>query len=102
VSCHEACSNAMEHGYRFREAMIDVDAEFDGEYVQLTVADTGHWREQRDSDRGRGLELIRALMDEFELSPGDDGTVVRMRKRLAEPVAVPAANGRLGVADPAG
>jgi PAS domain S-box-containing protein len=102
VSCHEACSNAMEHGYRFREAMIDVDAEFDGEYVQLTIADTGGWREQRDSDRGRGLELIRALMDEVEVSPGEGGTVVRMRKRLAEPVAVPVANGRLGVGGPAG
>jgi anti-sigma regulatory factor (Ser/Thr protein kinase) len=79
-----------------------VDAEFDGEYVQLTIADTGGWREQRDSDRGRGLELIRALMDEVEVSPGEGGTVVRMRKRLAEPVAVPVANGRLGVGGPAG
>jgi hypothetical protein len=25
------------------------------------------------------------------VEPGDDGTVVRMRKRLADPVAVPAA-----------
>jgi len=33
VSCHEACSNAMEHGYRFREESIDVDAWFDGEEV---------------------------------------------------------------------
>ncbi len=39
VSCHEACSNAMEHGYRFREATIDVDAEFDGSEVLLTVTD---------------------------------------------------------------
>jgi PAS domain S-box-containing protein len=95
VSCHEACSNAMEHGYRFREAMIDVDAEFDGEHVQLTVADSGGWREKRDSDRGRGLELIRALMDEVEVSAGEDGTVVRMRKRLSEPVGPPGE--RLGV-----
>ena len=46
---------------------------------------------QRDSDRGRGLDLIRALMDMVEVEPGDDGTVVRMRKRLAAPVAAPAA-----------
>jgi PAS domain S-box-containing protein len=94
VSCHEACSNAMEHGYRFREATIDVNAEFDGEHVRLTISDSGGWREKRDSDRGRGLDLIRALMDEVEIDPGEHGTVVRMRKRLADPVAPPSkANG---------
>src|SRR4051794_11701964 len=96
-ACHEACSNAMEHGYHFREATVDVNAEFDGSEVVVTVADSGGWREQRDDDRGRGLELIRALMDSVEVEPGEDGTVVRMRKRLAEPVAVPAAG--LGVAE---
>lgn len=100
VSCHEACSNAMEHGYRFREATIDVDAEFDGSEVLLTVTDSGSWREKRASDRGRGLELIRALMDDVEVVPGEDGTVVRMRKRLAEPVAPPGAG--LGVGERAG
>jgi anti-sigma regulatory factor (Ser/Thr protein kinase) len=99
VSCHEACSNAMEHGYRFREATIDVNAEFDGSEVLLTIADSGGWREKRDSDRGRGLDLIRALMDSVEVEPGDEGTVVRMRKRLADPVAPP---GELGVAERAG
>jgi PAS domain S-box-containing protein len=102
VSCHEACSNAMEHGYRFREATVDVSAEFDGEEVVLTIADSGGWREKRDSDRGRGLDLIRALMDSVELTPSDEGTVVRMTKRLAEPVAIPASDGGLGVAERTG
>jgi anti-sigma regulatory factor (Ser/Thr protein kinase) len=102
VSCHEACSNAMEHGYRFREAIIDVDAEFDGSQVVLTVADAGGWREKRASDRGRGLDLIRALMDEVEIEPSDAGTVVRMRKQLAEPVALPPESGALNVRERAG
>jgi anti-sigma regulatory factor (Ser/Thr protein kinase) len=96
VSCHEACSNAMEHGYRFREATVDVDAEFDGSEVVVTVADSGGWREKRASDRGRGLDLIRSL--EVEVEPSETGTVVRMRKRLAAPVALPA-SGELGVAE---
>ncbi len=90
VSCHEACSNAMEHAYRFREATIAVDGEFDGTDVRLTITDQGSWREKRDSDRGRGLDLIRALMDDVEVEPGENGTVVRMRKRLATPAGVPA------------
>jgi PAS domain S-box-containing protein len=99
VSCHEACSNAMEHGYRFREATIDVSAEFDGSEVVVVVRDSGGWREKRDSDRGRGLDLIRALMDSVEVEPGDEGTVVRMTKRLANPVNLPEG---LGVAEHAG
>jgi PAS domain S-box-containing protein len=90
VACHEACSNAMEHAYRFREATIDVDGEFDGEEVRVTITDQGAWREKRDSDRGRGLDLIRALMDEVEVTPSESGTSVRISKRLAEPAPAPA------------
>ena len=100
AACHEACSNAMEHGYRFREATVDLTAEFDGSEVVLTIADSGGWRDKRDGDRGRGLDLIRALMDSVEVEPGDEGTVVRLRKRLADPVVLPAAS--LGVAEGAG
>ena len=85
------CSNAMEHAYRFREATIGVDGGFDGEEVVLTVTDEGSWREKRDSDRGRGLDLIRALMDDVEVEPGDSGTTVRMHKRLARPAPAGAA-----------
>jgi anti-sigma regulatory factor (Ser/Thr protein kinase) len=91
VSCHEACSNAMEHAYRFREATIDVDGAFDGEEVRLTVTDHGVWREKRDSDRGRGLDLIKALMDDVSVEPSEKGTTVVMTKRLAQPVVAAAA-----------
>ena len=46
------------------------------------VRDTGGWREPRKSDRGRGLDLMRALMDEVELEAGDAGTTVRMRRKI--------------------
>src|SRR5581483_3617559 len=87
VACHEAASNAMEHAYRFREATIDIDAAVAGDEVVLTVADKGAWREQRKSERGRGLNLIRALMDNVELEPSAEGTTVRMSKRLSKVAA---------------
>jgi PAS domain S-box-containing protein len=90
VSCHEAASNAMEHGYRFREAVVEVDASFSDGDVSITVADKGGWREKRDNDRGRGLEMIRALMDSVDVDPGVNGTTVRMRRRLAGPDGAPA------------
>jgi PAS domain S-box-containing protein len=92
VACHEASSNAMEHAYRFREATIDVDAEVAGDEVVITISDRGGWREPRDSDRGRGLNLIRALMDSVELDPTTDGTTIRMTKRLSKAAARRAAD----------
>src|SRR5919199_752486 len=99
VSCHEACSNAMEHAYRFREATIAVDGAFDGREVRLTVSDRGGWREQRDSDRGRGLDLIRALRESVEVEPSEEGTAVVMRKRLTPVAAVEAAAESAGARD---
>jgi anti-sigma regulatory factor (Ser/Thr protein kinase) len=55
------------------------------------VSDTGGWREPRKTDRGRGLELMRALMDDVELEAGDDGTTVRMRRKIG--VAQPSKTG---------
>ena len=83
VACHEACSNAIEHAYRFGENEFKVDAALaDGE-VAITITDRGSWRPPVDNDRGRGLHLMRALTDAVELIPGENGTTVRMRRRLA-------------------
>jgi anti-sigma regulatory factor (Ser/Thr protein kinase) len=81
-ACHEACSNAIEHGYHFGEASFDVEALRDGGAVSITVRDAGGWKEHVASDRGRGIELMRALMDRVEVSPGPEGTTVTMVRRL--------------------
>jgi anti-sigma regulatory factor (Ser/Thr protein kinase) len=82
LACHEACSNAIEHGYRFGDAELEVEAELcDGEVV-ISIQDHGSWREHRDTNRGRGLPLIEGLMDSVEVSPGEEGTTVEMRRRL--------------------
>src|SRR4051794_7205705 len=83
VACHEACSNAIEHAYRFGENEFEVDAALaDGE-VAITITDRGSWRPPVDNDRGRGLHLMKALTDGMELIPGEGGTTVRLRRRLA-------------------
>jgi hypothetical protein len=48
----------------------------------VTITDTGTWRDPRESDRGRGLDLARALMDTVEIESAPGGTTVRMRRRL--------------------
>jgi PAS domain S-box-containing protein len=88
MACHEACSNAIEHGYSFGEGVLWVDAELNEGRVILTVRDRGHWIE-RGADgpprfRGNGLPLMQALMDSVELThENGDGTAVRMSRSLS-------------------
>jgi hypothetical protein len=48
--------------------------------VMVTVTDHGRWREPRATTRGRGLPLMRALMDGVEVQPGAHGTTVTLRR----------------------
>src|SRR5204862_51936 len=78
----EACANVIQHAYGGGEGHIEVDlAMVDGD-VEVTVRDTGRWRSISPHGGGRGLDLMRGLMDTVEVDTGPDGTVVRMRRRV--------------------
>jgi PAS domain S-box-containing protein len=87
MACHEACSNAIEHGYSFGAGLLSVDAELEEGQIVLTVRDSGAWVERPDGQpdyRGNGLPLMEALMDSVELTHSNgSGTEVRMARRLA-------------------
>jgi PAS domain S-box-containing protein len=78
----EAAGNAIEHAYGPGDATFEVEARLDARDLVATVSDRGHWRERRGIHRGRGLNIIEGLMDQVEVSTEQDGTVVRMRRRL--------------------
>jgi PAS domain S-box-containing protein len=82
LACHEACTNAIEHGYRFGEATFEVRCELREGDLTLVVTDSGGWRGAGDADRGRGFALMEGLMDAVEVTPGREGTTVLMRRRL--------------------
>jgi anti-sigma regulatory factor (Ser/Thr protein kinase) len=48
----------------------------------ITVRDFGEWRAPREGDQGRGLSLMRALMDAVEVTPSREGTTVLLRRTL--------------------
>jgi len=77
----EAAANAIEHAGAGTEELEIAAVIADGE-VDITVRDRGRWREKTTEGRGRGLMLIRELMDRVEVTPSDAGTTVRMRRRL--------------------
>ena len=83
MACHEACSNAIEHGYGFGEGSFTIDAHMDNGKVVLEVADRGSWIERPEGalpHRGRGIALMEALMDAVQLTREDGGTTVRMER----------------------
>lgn len=83
LATHEAFANAIEHAYRFGEALMVLEARLaDGEVV-LTVSDTGGWRKPIEGDRGKGIALMRGLMDHVSVDSGDAGTSVELRRRLS-------------------
>ncbi len=82
TACGEAATNAIEHAGAAGDVPFEVAASLDGRRVELNVSDRGAWRSPREGDRGRGLSLMRALMDSVEVSPGPDGTRVRLQRDL--------------------
>ena len=74
--------NAVEHAYPPGDGDFVLRAvNLDGE-VAIEVRDFGFWRPPRgNSDRGRGLELMRRLMDSLKVVPGPEGTTVHLRRK---------------------
>ena len=82
VACQEACANAVEHAYGPGHAYFDVEADHREGRIRLIVRDEGRWRAPRGSHRGRGLPLMRALMDSVDVDHGTEGTVVVLERTL--------------------
>jgi anti-sigma regulatory factor (Ser/Thr protein kinase) len=78
----EAAANAIEHAGSSSSAPFEVAGRLEGREVEVDVRDYGGWREPREGDQGRGLLLMRALMDDVEVIPTPEGTTVRLRRRL--------------------
>jgi len=85
VACGEACANAVAHAYPpISESQFEVRAAQHGPEVKVVVSDTGSWREPEPAQPGRGLALMRELMDDLEIDPAPSGTTVTMRRRLRD------------------
>jgi anti-sigma regulatory factor (Ser/Thr protein kinase) len=79
----EACTNAIEHAYAPGEASFDVEATRGETDVVVRVRDYGAWREPRGQNRGRGLKLMRTLMDEVNVRREPGGTTVELRRDVS-------------------
>jgi anti-sigma regulatory factor (Ser/Thr protein kinase)/putative methionine-R-sulfoxide reductase with GAF domain len=83
LAVSEACTNAIEHAYSPAPAEFTLRATADEGQMTFVVTDAGRWRAPRGQDRGRGLTIIRAAMDDVEVNSSETGTEIVMRRRIA-------------------
>ena len=87
MAANEAWENAIEHAHAFAPVPISVAFERRDDEVFITTHDVGGGTPGKsDPDRGRGLALMEALMDEASFSFGGRyGGSVLLRRRLGAP-----------------
>jgi len=86
VAVGEACANAAEHAYRGSEAgpmSVTAHVDVDG-VLTVVVRDEGTWRppDRDPGDRGRGLLIMRQLVDTVMFEEEERGTTVTLSLRL--------------------
>lgn len=86
VATGEAVANAIEHGHRNRpEGTISLRATAVVDGLHVSVIDTGVWKIPRQIPseyRGRGLSLMRCLVQDLSIHSNDAGTTVHMYARI--------------------
>jgi GAF domain-containing protein/anti-sigma regulatory factor (Ser/Thr protein kinase) len=93
LAAGELCANAIEHAYAPGAAgTVELEmARESGGLIDVLVRDHGRWRPPPADPglRGRGLGIVRSLMESVDIDAGANGTSVSLRHRPgpARPVA---------------
>ncbi len=87
IATGEAVANAIEHGHRDRPAgTVSLRASAVVDALQVSVIDTGVWKMPSPvagDNRGRGIPLMRCLVQDLSIKSNDVGTTVHMYARIA-------------------
>lgn len=90
----EGCNNAIKHAYPGSvEGVVVLEVLLEEEHIEMRIIDRGPgfvWPEtiklpDPENESGRGLYLIRVLMDSVEYLRGPGENVLRLRKRRSAP-----------------
>jgi anti-sigma regulatory factor (Ser/Thr protein kinase) len=75
----EAMANAVEHAYSEQPGIVRLRVTSTGEALKATIEDDGRWKQaQKRDERGRGLPLMRALMDGVEIRTNQSHTTISL------------------------
>ena len=73
TACGEAATNAIEHSGASGSSALELGGRVEGRIVELSLRDRGAWRTPREGERGRGMALMRGLMDRVEVTATPQG-----------------------------
>lgn len=76
LAAHEAVANALEHS----ASAACVSARLERGRIVVDVTSRGAWKDrpERPEERGRGLRIIRALMEQVSIEIGPDCARISM------------------------
>ncbi len=81
IALGEALANGVEHAYAgMPPGILEVEATYADGLLHVSVRDHGAWRapQEEPTDRGRGLNLMRQLVDDVRVRSDARGTVVEL------------------------
>jgi anti-sigma regulatory factor (Ser/Thr protein kinase) len=78
LAAGEAAGNAIEHAYLGDAGLVRLRAFVSDQNLVVEVEDSGRWRLEGDPERGRGLGIMRALVDRVSIESTRRGTAVRL------------------------
>ena len=82
LAAGEAAGNAIEHAYADGEGSVRLRAQVVARKLIVEIDDNGRWRLDGDPERGRGLAIMRALVDRVSIESSRAGTNVRLEVGL--------------------
>jgi anti-sigma regulatory factor (Ser/Thr protein kinase) len=87
LAVSEACNNAIEHAYDGDLGSISVRVVDEEGTLRATIRDRGRWRDSvSSSDRGRGIAIMRKIMDSAAIDRSPEGTTVVLElRRVRQP-----------------
>jgi serine phosphatase RsbU (regulator of sigma subunit)/anti-sigma regulatory factor (Ser/Thr protein kinase) len=75
----EAMANAVEHAYPERPGIVRLRVADVAGKLHATIEDDGRWKQaQKRDERGRGLPIMRALMDGVEIRTNQSHTTISL------------------------
>lgn len=83
----ELATNAIEHGYNYKHGDISIFMLREGNHIKILLEDFGVGYDRRKKSKvegGMGLNIVKGLVDSFEIIPKEVGTKFVILKKIEE------------------
>jgi Histidine kinase-like ATPase domain len=81
----EAVENAIQHAYPAAPGTVEIRFWVEAHIAYLEIIDTGQWRSEESAQVGRGVDLMRHLVEAVLIRQGRAGTRVLVCQPLTAP-----------------